>query len=161
MPKSVHHAPHVVVVFVVGDRREKVRAGHGDFDRLAREGRDVLEFGDKAEVHRIDDRAPANRRRMEDMRIVRRDGLGLGLALKRRDLVPEVVEHRIRRRVPIVRAAMHLAARDDVDAGDFLFEDGRLSRPLLRIGEIARRRVDRPSPAGPWPHTIGARYARR
>ena len=85
----------------------------------------------------FDNRSPANCCRMEYVRIVRRNGLRFGFSLKRRNFLPEMVQHRIRRRVPIVRPTMHFAAGNHVDPRDFLFEDGRLGRPQLRIREIA------------------------
>src|SRR5581483_5523802 len=57
--------------------------------------------------------------------------------------VPEVVEHRIGWRVPIVGAPMHLAAGDDIDTGDFLLQYGRLGSPQLGVGKIPRERVAR------------------
>jgi hypothetical protein len=50
-----------------------------------------------------------------------------------------MIQHGIRRRVPVVRAAMHLAAGDDVYACNLLLNDRRLCGPLLRVGKIARR----------------------
>ena len=58
-------------------------------------------------------------------------GLGFGLALKRWNFLPEMIQHRIGRRVSIVRSTMHLAAGDDVDARDLLFQDGRLRGPVV------------------------------
>ena len=132
---------HVVVVFVVGDGGEQVRARHRDLDGLAGEGGDGLEFVDQAEVDRVEDRAPADRGGMKNVRIVLGDRLRLGLALKRGDLLPEVIEHRVRRRMPVVRPAMHFAAGDDIDAGDLLLKDRGLGCPQLRVGEIARGKL--------------------
>ena len=65
-------------------------------------------------------------------------GFGSGLALKGRDLLPEVIEHRVGRRVPVMGPPMHLAARDHVDARGLLFQDRRLHRAKLRVRDIRR-----------------------
>ena len=118
-----------------------MRSGHRDLDRLAREGGHGLEFIDQSEVDGIENRPSADRGGMENIGVVAGDRLGLRLALKGRDLLPEMIEHRVRRRMPVVRAPMHFPAGDDVDAGDFLLEDRGLRGPQLRIRKIARRQL--------------------
>jgi hypothetical protein len=49
--------------------------------------------------------------------IVRHDGSRTGTALGCRDLPPEMIEHGIRRRLPVKRAPTHFSAGDEVDAG--------------------------------------------
>ena len=75
---------------------------------------------------------------MGDVRIVLGDRLGSGLSLKSRDLLPEMVEHRVGRRVPVMRAPMHFASGDHVDPRNLLFYDRRLHRAKLRVGKIGR-----------------------
>src|SRR6202008_4248915 len=72
-----------------------------------------------------------------DIRIVLRYRLGPGLSLQAWNFIPEMIEHGVDRRVPIVPSAMHLASGDHVDAGDFLIEYGCLCGTQLRIGQIA------------------------
>ena len=74
---------------------------------------------------------------MKHIRVVLSNWLGPRFALKRRNLLPEVVEHRVRRRVTIVSTPMHFSAGDHVDPGDFLFEDGSLARAKLGVQEVA------------------------
>ena len=57
------------------------------------------------------------------------------------DLLPEVIQHRVGRRVAVMGPPMHLAAGDHVDARHLLFQDGGLHRPELRIGDIAGREL--------------------
>ena len=78
---------------------------------------------------------------MEDVRVVRGDWLRPRGALKGRDLLPEMVQHRVRRRVPVVRPPMHLAARDDVNSGDLLVEDRGLGCAILRVGHGRHREL--------------------
>ena len=78
---------------------------------------------------------------MKDVRVVRRDRLRLGAALEGRNLLPEVIQHRVRRRVPVVRAPMHLAAGHDVDRRQFLIEHRRLGGAILRIGHRRHRKL--------------------
>ena len=75
-------------------------------------------------------------------------GLGSGRAVEGGDLLPEMVQHRVGRGVPIVRPAMHLAAGDDVDAGHLLFEDRGLGGAQLRIGKVLRGELAERPPAG-------------
>jgi hypothetical protein len=75
---------------------------------------------------------------MRDIRIVLRDRLRSGHALERRDLLPEMVQHRIRRCVPIVGPTMRLTTCDDIDPGNFLLQDGCLHRPELCISHVRR-----------------------
>ena len=84
-----------------------------------------------------DDRPSADRGGMKDVGIVAGDRLWPRLALKRRNLLPEMIEHRVRRRVPVVPSAVHFAAGDDIDAGDLLLQDRGLGRAQLRVGEVA------------------------
>ena len=60
-----------------------------------------------------------------------------------------------------MRAAMHLAAGDDVDARDLLLKDRGLHGAQLRVGKIARGQLSKRHQAGRRPHTIAARYGRR
>jgi hypothetical protein len=78
---------------------------------------------------------------MVHVRVVPSDGLGPGGALKGGDFLPEVVQHRVGRRVTIVRPPMHLTARDDVDSRRLLFQNRGLGGAKLRVGEIARRKI--------------------
>ena len=112
-------------------------ACHRDLDGLAREGRDHLEFIDEAEINIVSNGTPADGRRMKDVGVVRGDRLGPRLAMETGNLLPEMIEHRVRRRMPIVPPSVHLAAGNHVDAGDFLLEDGRLRRAQLRVHQIA------------------------
>ena len=75
---------------------------------------------------------------MKYVRIVRGNRLRLCLALKCGNLLPKMIEHCIRWRVPVVRPPVHFTAGNDVDAGDFLLQNGRLARPQLGVGEIPR-----------------------
>src|SRR5437763_16652383 len=117
-------------------------ACHRDLDGLAREGRDHLEFIDEAEINIVSNGTPADGRRMKDVGVVRGDRLGPRLAMETGNLLPEMIEHRVRRRMPIVPRSVHLAAGNHVDAGDFLLEDGRLRRAQLRVHR---------SPSPSWP----------
>ena len=91
----------------------------------------------------FEDWTSANRRWMKYVRVVRGNRLRLCLTLKCGDLLPKMIQHGIRRRVPVVRPPVHLTAGDDVDAGDFLLQDRRLGRPHLGVGEIPRRHLAR------------------
>jgi hypothetical protein len=140
-PQIVHHAGEIVVVFVKGHGREPVWAGHPDFDGFAGEGRARSEFIDQSKVCRILDLAPAHGRRMKDVRVMFADGARPIGGMKGRHLVPEMVEHRVGRGVPVMRAAMHLAPGNDINAGGFLFENGRLHRAKLCVREIGAREL--------------------
>ena len=161
LAEVLHHATNVVVIFVIGHRREEMRPGHGDLHRLSGEGRDRPEFLDEAEIDRVLDRPPADSRGVKDIGVVSGDGLRLCFTTEGGNLLPEIVEHRVRRRMTIVRPAMHLPAGDHIDAGDLLLEDGSLCRPQLRIGEIPIRRAGPSRRACPTPRTSAARYALR
>ena len=76
------HPDRVVIVFVVSDRGEKMRTGHGDLDRLAGERRDSLEIPRPIRGRPHRDRSSANRRRMKNIWIVLGDRLGARLPLK-------------------------------------------------------------------------------
>lgn len=78
---------------------------------------------------------------MVHVRVVPADGLGPGGALKGGDSLPEMVQHRVGRRVTIVRPPMHLAARDDVDSRRLLLQNRGLSGAKLRVGEIGCRKI--------------------
>ena len=129
-----HHVGDIAVMLVVGDLAQHVRSGHGDLDRLVRQRRDGLEFVDQAQVDGVQDRTATGRGGMEDVGVVRRDRLGFRAALEGADLLPEVVQHGVGRRVAVVRAAVHLAAGHDVDAGQLLVEHGGLGAAVLRVG---------------------------
>jgi len=90
------------------------------------------------EIRGVGNRAFADRGGMGDVRIVLGDRLGPGLSLKGRDFLPEVVEHGVWRRVPVMGAPMHFAPRDHVDPRRLLFQDRRLHRAKLRVGKIGR-----------------------
>ena len=120
-------------MLVISHFGQKKWSGHRNLDRLLRKGGDRPEFISEAEVDIIEDSGTAGCRRVKDIGIVGRDRLGAGWALERRNLLPEVVQHRIRRRVAIVGAPVHFAAGDDVDAGDLLIEDCRLAGAILGI----------------------------
>jgi hypothetical protein len=66
------------------------------------------------------DRTAANGSRMKNIRIVLADGLRPGDTLNRRNFLPEVVQHGIGERMPVMRSALHLATADDVDACNLL-----------------------------------------
>jgi hypothetical protein len=136
-----HHPRQVVVIFIIGNRGQEMRAGHGDLDGFTGKGRYAPEFVDKPEIDRVEDWAPANGGRVKDVWIVRRDRFGLGLTLERGNHVPEVIQHRVGRRVPVVRPAMHLPPGDDVYAGNFLFQNRGLARSQLCVGKIAWRQL--------------------
>ena len=161
LPISAIMRGDVAVVLVVGHLCQHVRAGHGDLDRLVGQRRHHPEFVDQAKIDRVGDGAPAGRGRMEDVGIVRRDRLGLGAALERRDLLPEEVQHGVGRGVSIVGAAVHLAAGHDVYAGQLLVEDGRLRRAELGVGHRGHAKAGRRRPAGRATHTSRARCERR
>ena len=97
----------------------------------------VVNSSTKPEIDRVDDRPSADRGGMEYVRVVGGYRLRLRFALKRRDLLPKVIEHRIGRSVPVMGPAVHLAAGDYVDPRDLLLEDGGLRGPQLRVGKIA------------------------
>ena len=73
---------------------------------------------------------------MEDVGVVARDGLGACFALKRRNLVPEMIEHRVGRGMAVVPAPVHFTPGDDIDAGDLLLKDRGLGRAQLGISEV-------------------------
>jgi hypothetical protein len=102
-----------------------------------------FEFGDEAEIGVVVDLALAGGGGMENVGVVRGDRLRPCTALEGGNLLPELVQHRVRRRVTIMRAPVHLAAGDDVDACYLLIEDGALTGPVLRgesrpVGKPAR-----------------------
>ena len=136
-----HHPRQVMVVFVIRDGRQQMRPCHGDLDRLPRERRDRGELVDEAEIGRMIDGAAADRGRMEYVRIMPADAPGPIGAIKGGDLLPEVIQHRVGRRVAVVGPPMHLPAGDHVDARHLLFQDGGLHRPELRIRDIAGREL--------------------
>jgi hypothetical protein len=136
-----HHSLDVVVVFVKRDLGQHVRSGHRDLDRPPGQRRHHLEFVDQAEIDVVVDVAAAGRRRMEHVRIVGRDRLRLGAALERRDALPEIVQHGVGRRVPVVSAPMHLAAGHHVDVGQLLVEDGGLAGAVLCIRQRGHRKL--------------------
>jgi hypothetical protein len=75
---------------------------------------------------------------MENVWIVRCDRLRFGLALKGWNHMPEMVEHGIGGRVPVVGSPVHLPTGNDVDARNFLLKNSSLAGALLSISEIAR-----------------------
>ena len=114
-------------VTAAGFGGEQMRPCHRDLYRAARKRRHGPEFGDETKVDCLGYGCPAGDGGMKHVRVVLTDRLGPGNALKSRDFLPEMVQHGIRRRMPIVSAPMHLAACDDVDPGDLLFQDCGLS----------------------------------
>ena len=95
-------------------------SSHRHLDRLASEGGDGHELINQTEVDVIGYRATADRRRMRNIRIVLGYRLGFGFTLKGWNLLPEMVQHRIGRRVTVMAPAMHFPARDHIDPGDLL-----------------------------------------
>src|SRR5687768_9456275 len=94
---------------------------------------------------------------MKDIRIVRRDRLRPRLSLERRNLVPEVVQHGIRRRMAIVAPPVHLTASDHVYTGDLLLNDRGLSRAKLSVREVALTEL--PCRDKPVQRLVPARHA--
>ncbi len=163
--RVIHHPTEVAVVFVVGDFAEHVRAGHGDLHRPPCEGRGDAELFGQAEVDIVDDAGLAGRCRVEDVWIAKRDGLRAGRALERWDLLPEMVQHGVGRRVAIVGAPVHLAARNDVYASQFLLQDRRFAGAELGVAEGAHgqlthgdQAVERLVPIG---HAVRSDYGGR
>ena len=70
-----------------------------------------------------------------------------------------MVQHRVRRRVPVVPATVHLTARDHIDPSDLLFEDGSLRGSQLRVREIALGEL--PERDQPIQGFVPARHAMR
>jgi hypothetical protein len=119
--------------------------------------RDRLELVDQTQIDVIPDPRSAGRCGVEYVRVMWCDGLRPRAALKSWYLLPEEIQHRVGRRMSIVRASIHLAARNNVNPRDLLFENGRLTCSILRV----RHRTIRPQPAGREPRTNRARCARR
>ena len=118
-----------------------MRPCHGDLHRFACKGRHGFEFVDKPEIDTVRYRPSANRRRVDDIGVVARNGFGARFALKRRNLVPEMIEHCVGRGMAVVPAAVHFAAGDDIDAGDLLLKDRCLGRTQLGISEVTLREL--------------------
>jgi hypothetical protein len=74
---------------------------------------------------------------MVHIRVVLTNRYWPGGALKGGDFLPEVVQHRVWRRVPIVRPAMHLTTCNYVDPCRFLVQNRGLGSAKLRVGEVA------------------------
>ena len=89
LAEIVHHLADVVVVFVICDLRQHVRAGHRDLDRLGGERGHHLELVDQPEIDRLADAGFAGSGRMEHVGVVFGDRLGPGAALEGWDLLPE------------------------------------------------------------------------
>jgi hypothetical protein len=141
LAEIAYHSRGVVVIFVMSDHRQKMRPGHGDLHRFACKGRDGFEFVGEAQINIVRYRPSADRRRMEDVDVIAGDGLGASFALKRRNFVPEMIEHRVGRGVAIVPAPVHFASGDDIDAGDLLLKDCGLGRAQLSISEVTFREL--------------------
>src|ERR1700751_2241475 len=75
---------------------------------------------------------------MRNVGIVFRDRLGPGLALKRWYFLPEVIQHSVRRRVPVMGAAVCLAARNNIYSGGLLIQDRGLHDPELSVLHVLR-----------------------
>src|ERR1700722_19433404 len=73
---------------------------------------------------------------MRDVRIVFRDWFRAGLAVKGGYFLPEIVEHGVGRRVPIMSTAVRLAARNYVYPRRLLIQDRPLHDPVLGIGHV-------------------------
>ena len=131
------------------------------FTGLLRRRRDGLELFDQAQIDGIGDRPSANRRWMRHVRIVLRDRLWPRFALEGGNLLPEVIQHRVGRRVPVVPAAMHFAAGDDVDARRSPVRGWPLASLAAAHPQNRPLRADLARPADPTPHTIAARCAPR
>ena len=71
--------------------------------------------------------------RMEDVGIVFRDRFGPRVPLEGRNLLPEVIQHRVWRRVAVMGSPMHLATGDDIDSRKFLFQDRGLAGTELGV----------------------------
>jgi hypothetical protein len=152
-------------MLVVSDCGQQMRPGHRHLDRLTGEFRHRFEFLDKAKIGGVADRSATGGCRMGDIRIVIGNRLRARHALERRNLLPKMVEHRVGRRMPVVRSPVHLAAGDDVDAGDLLFEDRGLHRAILRVGDIGRLKLIQGDQAVerlvPPRHAVSADHRRR
>ncbi len=75
---------------------------------------------------------------MGDVRVIFGDRLRPGLALKGGYLLPEIIEHGVGRRVPIMSSAVRLTTRDYVYSRRLLIHDRRLHDPVLGIGHVFR-----------------------
>ena len=71
-----------------------------------------------------------------DIRVVFRDRLWSGFTLKCRYSLPEVIEHGIGGRMPIMGSAVCLPTRDYVDARRLLLDDRCLHDPVLCISHV-------------------------
>src|SRR5688500_12632381 len=100
LPEVPHHLGHVIVVFIVRDRGEQMRSRHRELDWASGKGRHGPKFVDQPEIYVVDYGPTANRSRVENVRIVPGDGLRLGLTLEGRYFLPEMVQHRVGRRMP-------------------------------------------------------------
>ena len=93
-------------------------------------------------------RQPARKwKKAERSNLTQRDKPWLGRALECGNLLPEVIEHGVGRRMPVVRASVHFATGDDVDAGQFLVQDRGLASAILRVHHRCHRQLtDRDEP---------------
>jgi len=63
------------------------------------------------------------------------------LALKGEDLLPEVIQHGVRRRVPVMGSPMRLAASGYINSRRLLLENRRLHNPVLCVRHIFREQL--------------------
>jgi hypothetical protein len=134
-------------MLVVGNLRQHMRPRHSDLDGFLGQRRHHAEFISQPKINVVEDAAPACRCRMEDIWVVGSNRLRLGHALECGNLLPEVIEHGVGRRMPVVRASVHFATGDDVDAGQFLVQDRGLASAILRVHHRCHRQLtDRDEP---------------
>jgi len=76
----------------------------------------------------------SNAGRQEFLSHTRQSAVQFNITLKRRDLLPEEIQHGVGRGVAIVGAAVHLTAGHNVYAGQLLVENCGLRRAILGIG---------------------------
>src|ERR1700692_1068319 len=86
-----HHSGRIVIIFVISYRRQQMRPCHGYLDLLARKRRHGSEFFYETQVDGVENRAPANCRRMKYVRIMPRNRFRLSLPLKGWNLLPEMI----------------------------------------------------------------------
>jgi hypothetical protein len=75
---------------------------------------------------------------VKDIGVVLGNRLRPGGSLERRDLLPEEIQHGVRRRMAVVRTPMHFAARDHIDGGELLVQYRCLGGAVLSIRHRAQ-----------------------
>ena len=138
LAQVLHHEREIAVVLVMGGLGQHVGPGHRDLDLVAGIAPDHQVLIHQTEVGGVADPVATDRGRVEHARVLVGDRLGPGRAPEGRDPAPEEVEHGVGRRVPVARPSVHLAAGDDVDAGDLLIEQRRLGGAVVRIAQVGR-----------------------